>query len=45
MGGYREWEHLLEPTFKGYWQTVTIFRFDLVLKTTFTSFLGQKGLS
>jgi hypothetical protein len=33
-----------EPTFKGYWPMVTIFRFDLVLKATQMSSLGQKGL-
>jgi hypothetical protein len=35
----------LKPTFKGYWQMITIFRVDLMLKSTQTSFLGQKRLS
>jgi len=34
-----------QPTFKGYWHTVMIFRFDIVLKATQTSSLVQKRLS
>jgi hypothetical protein len=33
------------PRFKGYWSMVMIFRLDLALKVTQTSFLGHKCLS
>jgi hypothetical protein len=35
----------IHPMFKGYWQMVMIFHFDIVLQATQTSSLGQKRLS